>query len=630
MKKENSLKKFGRKKLQNMRAPAIAVVIILSIFFPMVKSAPTAVPDSQNKELLDHLEKDNPSSSNCNFSIEKGGYELIKGYYVDEPDQISTFGDYTRNLSKMNLGVEIIEKRTPTARHFINKDGTITAILSVKPTSFKDEKGLWNDIDSTNVKTITKSNTKGSDYLGENYYGFAVEYDNDGFSPFTRVFKTSIDGNNYLCGVGWDDGFSVWDNYYRSYVQWDTSSIPDDADITDVDVQFYTDSTTNDPFGDDVWTYHDVYLKIYDMDYKPSDYFTSSGGSADGNWDTLFNDCADGTCYCTPGWTSAGDGYSVYYDLGSSADATLENQLSSNWFAIGFTDYYEQTYDEGICLVLGWSTLAVTYKTPQIDLSPSSHNFGTVPVGSCSSEYSFTLTNTGGGTATGNVYLTGGDSSQFTITQGGGSFSLSAGQSKTIKVKFCPTSSGSKSTTLKADGSNCNDDTASLYGTGESTPQIEWTIMVYMDGDNNLEGAGIADINEMEEVGSTNDINIVVQFDRTPGWDSTNGDWNTTRRYYIEQDTDTSTISSTLISDLGELNMGDPNTLSNFVIWAIQNYPADHYALIIWDHGSGWKSEDINFAKSCCEDETDGDELTITELRTASIQRIYKLVKNWI
>ena len=44
----------------------------------------------------------------------------------------------------------------------------------------------------------------------------------------------------------------------------------------------------------------------------------------------------------------------------------------------------------------------------------------------------------------------------------------------------------------------------------------EWTVMVYLDADNNLESAGIDDINEMEIVGSTSEVNIVVQVDRIP------------------------------------------------------------------------------------------------------------------
>jgi len=77
----------------------------------------------------------------------------------------------------------------------------------------------------------------------------------------------------------------------------------------------------------------------------------------------------------------------------------------------------------------------------------------------------------------------------------------------------------------------------------------EWTVMVYLDADNNLESAGINDINEMEIVGSSDDVNVVVQVDRIPysvlaannqGYadDVSNGDWTNTRRYYIIQDFD--------------------------------------------------------------------------------------------
>ncbi|MGC9445237.1 MAG: choice-of-anchor D domain-containing protein, partial [Candidatus Methanospirareceae archaeon] len=106
---------------------------------------------------------------------------------------------------------------------------------------------------------------------------------------------------------------------------------------------------------------------------------------------------------------------------------------------------------------------------PAIELAPASYNFGTVETGQCSSEYSFTLTNIGGGTATGSVSLTGTQMDQFTITSGSGSFSLGSGASKTITVKFCPTTTGSKTATLFADGTNCTDDSSTLSGIGADT-----------------------------------------------------------------------------------------------------------------------------------------------------------------
>lgn len=155
----------------------------------------------------------------------------------------------------------------------------------------------------------------------------------------------------------------------------------------------------------------------------------------------------------------------------------------------------------------------------------------------------------------------------------------------------------------------------------------EWTVMVYLDADNNLESAGIDDINEMEIVGSTTEVNIVVQVDRIPysvlasnnqGYadDTSNNNWTTTRRYYITQDFDPVQINSQLKSDLGELNMGDPQTLIDFTNWATINYPAKKYLLVIWNHGGGFRS--LSLTKDIAWDDTSGgDKITMPELEYA-------------
>ncbi|MBU7027617.1 MAG: hypothetical protein HXS48_11840 [Theionarchaea archaeon] len=166
-----------------------------------------------------------------------------------------------------------------------------------------------------------------------------------------------------------------------------------------------------------------------------------------------------------------------------------------------------------------------------------------------------------------------------------------------------------------------------------SASQSNWTVMVFMDGDNDLESAALDDLNEMEYAGSTVNVNIVVQIDRISGYDSSNGNWTTTRRYYVTQDPGgyNSTVVSTLISDLGEQNMGDPNTLIDFVNWAQTTYPADNYLLVLWDHGDGWKTRSYTATqkgvitriqkrepvKGICYDDTDNDYLTTTDLGTA-------------
>ncbi len=161
------------------------------------------------------------------------------------------------------------------------------------------------------------------------------------------------------------------------------------------------------------------------------------------------------------------------------------------------------------------------------------------------------------------------------------------------------------------------------------TTTKKWTIMVYMNADNDLEDFGISDFNEMEAVGSTNDFNIVVQMDRASGYNTSNGNWTTCRRYYVTQDANTSTISSQLIADIGEVDMGSYSTLVSFVDWAKTNYPAEKYFLVLWDHGDGWYKGD-EAIKSFSNDNSSGNAIDVSngEFANALSQIKTKLGKN--
>jgi len=153
----------------------------------------------------------------------------------------------------------------------------------------------------------------------------------------------------------------------------------------------------------------------------------------------------------------------------------------------------------------------------------------------------------------------------------------------------------------------------------QNETQYKWVFMVYLDADNNLEGAGISDFNEMELAGSTDEVAIIVIMDRTPGYDTSNGDWTGTRIYLVKFDTDPVEINSELLVDLGEKNMGDPNTVIEFAQYVYENFPAEHYALVFWDHGNAWRRDGSGIAtKGVCWDDTDGnDYLTDQEILQA-------------
>lgn len=115
----------------------------------------------------------------------------------------------------------------------------------------------------------------------------------------------------------------------------------------------------------------------------------------------------------------------------------------------------------------------------------------------------------------------------------------------------------------------------------------DWTVLIYLDADNNLETAALLDINEMEAAGISDNVHVVVQIDRAVGEAVADGDWTDTRRYLIRADEGEAIVSEPLVS-LGERNMGDPQELADFIIWGMRQYPANRYALIVWDHGAGW------------------------------------------
>ncbi len=123
---------------------------------------------------------------------------------------------------------------------------------------------------------------------------------------------------------------------------------------------------------------------------------------------------------------------------------------------------------------------------------------------------------------------------------------------------------------------------------GSATPGQTWTIMLYQDADDKvLEQDIFIDFNEAELVGSSDRVNIVAQLDRYVGGFRGDGDWSDTRRFHLQRDNDLDTINSPYQS-IGEVDMSNPQTLYDFATWAIQNYPADKYVLIMSDHGMGW------------------------------------------
>ncbi len=112
---------------------------------------------------------------------------------------------------------------------------------------------------------------------------------------------------------------------------------------------------------------------------------------------------------------------------------------------------------------------------------------------------------------------------------------------------------------------------------------MKTNFMVFIAGDNNLDRAGQTDIKEMLAVEETGDkLNIIVQFDQSAG----NSESSTTKRYVIQD------CKKVVDIDIGETNCGDVDTLSDFLSWGMDSYPADRNIVILWNHGGG-SSDDL-------------------------------------
>lgn len=107
-----------------------------------------------------------------------------------------------------------------------------------------------------------------------------------------------------------------------------------------------------------------------------------------------------------------------------------------------------------------------------------------------------------------------------------------------------------------------------------------WTIIVYLAADNDLRGFAARNLKQMSSIGSNDRCNIVAHLDIR-----INGNKKITRRYYVQP----GTIVCTNAEDphTQQMDSGDPNTLISCCQWAIQNYPAENYMLVFWNHGTG-------------------------------------------
>ena len=111
------------------------------------------------------------------------------------------------------------------------------------------------------------------------------------------------------------------------------------------------------------------------------------------------------------------------------------------------------------------------------------------------------------------------------------------------------------------------------------------TVMIYMNGSDLETEAEEAseDISEMLAARTNSQVNLLIETLGTKQWARTHGIASDhTQRYKAEDG------GLVLVDDsLGQLDCTAPETLADFIRWGAENYPANRYILILWNHGGG-------------------------------------------
>lgn len=136
------------------------------------------------------------------------------------------------------------------------------------------------------------------------------------------------------------------------------------------------------------------------------------------------------------------------------------------------------------------------------------------------------------------------------------------------------------------------------------------TVFVYMNGSDleSEDGEATEDLCEMLAANISSQVNVLVETIGTKSWSKRLGIASDhTQRYKAEAG------NLVLVDDsLGQLDCTSPDTLADFISWGAENYPANRYILIFWDHGAG-----PVYGFGYDEHQSEDSVLTIDEIQTA-------------
>ena len=157
------------------------------------------------------------------------------------------------------------------------------------------------------------------------------------------------------------------------------------------------------------------------------------------------------------------------------------------------------------------------------------------------------------------------------------------------------------------------DTCAAAEAAGAARAKADWTVLVYLAADNDLERPMMKNLEEMLKIGKTDRVNVVVLAARSPEGDGkyTNAavanlpNWTGGKQLLVQPGT------LQILAEWPSLDTGDEEVLRNFLTSSTRDFPAEHYALVFGDHGMAWAGAAVS------ETMGDGNSLSVDEIADA-------------
>gem|GEM_PF-1752471 len=142
----------------------------------------------------------------------------------------------------------------------------------------------------------------------------------------------------------------------------------------------------------------------------------------------------------------------------------------------------------------------------------------------------------------------------------------------------------------------------------ETDEEKEWTVLVFCAGDNNLDRYFPEEQKDLSGLNSLDKMNFLMQWDRGENPICKTPSWNGCRLISLSMGED-GKIEENVLSELGQVDMASPQTLRDFLVRGMKQYPSRHTMVVLKDHGHAWEG--------VLDDDSHKSRMSINGLRSA-------------